>query len=52
MLAEAFCREGMTKKEGKEIILSLECPRVELPYAYLMAWFVMHYPSLIKSGKS
>jgi len=22
-------------------------PRVELPYAYLMAWYVMHYPSLM-----
>jgi len=22
-------------------------PRVELPYTYLMAWYVMHCPSLI-----
>jgi len=22
-------------------------PRIDLPYTYLMAWYVMHYPSLM-----
>jgi len=52
-LIEEFCREATTKKEGNELILphDVPCPRVELPYTYLMAWFALHYPAIIKSGE-
>ena len=45
-LRDAFCWDHRNKKivppcEGRN-------PRIELPYAYLMAWFAMHCPALIK----
>jgi hypothetical protein len=43
-LRDAFCRENkklVPPCDGRN-------PRIELPYAYLMAWFVMHCPALIK----
>lgn len=53
MLVDAFCREITSKKAGREIVVPLDgpCPRIELSYTYLMAWFTMYYPSLIKPGE-
>ena len=38
-LMDVFCREAITKKIGKELVLPLDgpCPRVELSHTYLMA---------------
>ena len=32
-----------------ELKLKTLNPRVELPYTYLMAWYIMHYPSLMST---
>ena len=52
-LTEAFCREATAKKTGKELVLPRDgpCLRVELPYTYLMAWFALHCPAIIKPGE-
>ena len=46
----AILQEGDTTKAGKELIFPGEgpSPRVEMSYAYLMAWFVLHCPVLIQ----
>ena len=53
MLKEAFCSKTTIKKAGKELILPRNgpCPRVELPYTYLMAWFALYFPMTIKPGE-
>jgi len=52
-LTAAFCKKGTAKPRtegGAELQMPRDgpLPRVELPYTYLMAWFVMHCPALIK----
>jgi len=40
------------KRAGKELVFPRDGPsRVELPYAYLMAWFALHCPVLIQLGE-
>jgi len=53
MLVKVFRKEGTTKKGKRELVLPHDgpSPRVELPCTYLMAWFAMHCPTLIKPGK-
>ncbi|XP_020251034.1 uncharacterized protein LOC109828452, partial [Asparagus officinalis] len=34
---------------GSKPSTELTCPKVELPYAYLMAWFVLHRPDLMSA---
>jgi len=54
-LAKSFCQvEAIVDAEGHPVTDSNGCPlvktpnpRVELPYTYLMAWYVMHCPSLM-----
>jgi len=36
----------MVDSEGRPEVRTLN-PRIELPYTYLMAWYFMHYPSLM-----
>ena len=45
-LTEQFCRRVTTAKAGKELIFPGNGPssRVEMLYAYLMAWFALHCP--------
>ena len=47
-LLEAFCRPLATKR-GKEQVQPGDepCPKVELPYTYLMAWFALHCSAII-----
>jgi len=48
-LTTSFCQTRMRKdEEGKEVLWTPN-PRVGLPYTYLMAWFVLHYPSLMSA---
>jgi len=55
VLMKSFCQvEGIVGVKGNPIkdsnghpLVKTPCPRVELPYTYLMAWYVMHYPSLM-----
>ena len=51
-LTEAFCRPPMMKR-GKGTILPCDGPnpRIGLPYTYLMAWFALHYPSIIQASE-
>jgi len=51
-LTEAFCRSSATKR-GKGQVLPRDgpCPRVEMPYTYLMACFTLHYPTIIQPGE-
>ena len=55
-LAQNFCRvekvvdshgEPDVDSEGRPRVRTPN-PRIELPYTYLMAWYVMHFPSLMK----
>jgi len=54
-LATSFCRvEAIVDAEGNPVIdsngrplVKTPNPRVELPYMYLMTWYVMHYASLM-----
>ena len=48
-----FLQGRTTKKVGKELIFPRDgpCPRVELPYTYLMAWFALYFPAIIKLGE-
>jgi len=48
-LIEAFCRPPATKR-GKGQVLPRDgpCPRVEMPYTYLMVRFALHYPAIIQ----
>jgi len=51
-LMEAFCRPPATKR-GKGQILPHDGPnpRMEMPYIYLMAWFVLHCFAIIQPGE-
>ena len=51
-LTEAFCRPLATKR-GKWQVLPPDgpCPRVEIPYTYLMVWFALHCPAIIHPGE-
>ena len=51
-LTEAFCRPPVTKR-GKGTVLPRDGPnrKVVLPYTYLMAWFILHYPAIIQPGE-
>ena len=54
-LTQTFCEAGKAvDSHGKPIVdsegkptVKRPNPRVELPYTYLMAWYVMHCPSLM-----
>ena len=47
-LTKAFCRPPATKREKWQVLpRDRPYPRVEMPYTYLMAWFELHYPSII-----
>jgi len=54
-LVKSLCQvEAIVDSEGRPVVDSEERPRVktpnpriELPYTYLMAWYVMHCPSLM-----
>ena len=35
-----------------ELKMKAPNPRLELPYTYVMAWYVMHYPFLISIVRS
>ena len=56
-LAKSFCQvEAIVDAEGHPVtdsngrpLVKTPNPRVELPYTYLMAWYVMHCPSLMKA---
>ena len=50
---EQLCAKTTDKRAGKELVLPRgePSPRVELPYAYLLAWFTLHCPVLIQPGK-
>jgi len=52
-LTEQFCARTTVKRAGKELVFPRDGPshRVELPYAYLMVWFTLHYPVLIQPGE-
>ena len=39
-------RHPVTDSNGRPLVKT-SSPRVELPYTYLMAWYVMHCPSLM-----
>jgi len=49
-LKDAFCSESRRKKATSVLPSEGRNPRVELPYTYLMSWFAMHCPTLIKPG--
>jgi len=44
-LAKSFCHP-VTDSNGHPLVKT-PSPRVELPYTYLMAWYIMHCPSLM-----
>jgi len=50
-LAKSLCQvEAIVASQGRPIIdseVKTPNPKVELPYTYLMAWYVMHCPSLM-----
>ena len=51
-LTKAFCRPQATKRgNGQVQSCNGPCPRVELPYMYLMAWFTLHCPAIIQPGE-
>jgi len=55
VLTKSFCQvEAIVDAKGNPIkdsndhpLVKTFSPRVELPYKYLMAWYVMHCPSLM-----
>ena len=55
VLTKSFCQvEAIVDSEGNPVkdsnghpLVKTPSPRVELPYTYLMAWYVMHCPSLM-----
>jgi len=55
VLTKTFCKvEALMDNEGNVLTdqndnpeLKVPNPRVKLPYTYLVAWYVMHYPSLM-----
>ena len=55
VLAKNLCQvEAIVDSQGMPVVDSegrpevrTSNPRVELPYTYLMAWYVMHCPSLM-----
>ena len=51
-LTEAFRRPPVIKR-GKGQVLPCDgpCPRMEMPYTYLMAWFALHCPAIIQAGE-
>ena len=52
VLTEAFCRLSATKRgQGPIQPRDGPCPRVELPYTYLMAWFALHCPAILQLGE-
>jgi len=52
-LTELFCSRTTSKKVGRELVFPHDenSPRVELPYGYLMAWFILFCPIFIWSGE-
>jgi len=60
VLCQSFCYIVVEEeKEGNVIVgadgepkMKTPNPRVELPYMYLMAWYIMHCPSLIRVVQS
>jgi len=54
-LVKSFCQvEAIVDAEGHLVtdsncrpLVKTPSPRVELPYTYLMTWYVMHFPSLM-----
>ena len=54
-LTQSLCRvEAIVDSQGNPEVdsegrprVKTPNPRIELPYTYLMAWYVMHYPSLM-----
>ena len=59
-LVKSLCQvEAIVDSEGRPVVDSEGSPRVktpnlriELPYMYLMAWYIMHYPSLMTAVPS
>jgi len=60
VLAKSFCQVKAivdakghpgTDSNGHPLVKT-PSPRVELPYTYLMAWYIMHYPSLMTAVSS
>jgi len=57
VLTKTFCKvEALADDESNVLIDQSDDPelkvpnlRVELPYTYLVAWYVMHYPFLMTS---
>jgi len=55
VLTKTFCKvEALVDDKGNMLIVrnddpevKVHNPRVELPYTYLVAWYVMHCPSLM-----
>ena len=51
-LTEGFCRPSATKRgKGQVVPRDGSCPRLEMPYTYLMAWFAFHCPAIIQPGE-
>lgn len=47
-LTEELCHvKEIEEKDDSSVRYKTPTPRVELPYAYLMTWFILHYPSLM-----
>lgn len=59
-LSTSFCNvEDLVDEKGRvvkdrngNVKRKTPNPRIELPYTYLMAWYVMHYPSLMTGIRS
>ena len=60
VLCQSFCNVVVEEdKEGNVVVgpdgkpkVKTPNPHVELPYTYLMAWYVMHCPSLMSTVQS
>ena len=52
MLTEVFCRPLATKRRKRQVLpRDGPCPRVEMPFTYLMSWFTLHCPAIIHLGE-
>ena len=59
-LVKSLCQvEAIVDSEGRPVVdsegrprVKALNPRIELPYTYLMAWYVMHYPPLMTAVPS